>query len=821
MVWREHIHCEPANEGMASDQPVKKKQRIDAPDIDDGSDRSAEDVLTDIYDSGTPVEVGEEFPSRNGESPDSGTVSEDAVDCSAILRLPNDSSTDIIPSCSSSAPHWSSADDKLLSELRLLQDALVGQCLCRFDENLVTQLFDRQLNIVSWPLTCSLTYLSTMQLMFDIYLKQNSTGTICSKVMQACDIFVRNQHDWITEVVELADHKSKFITFVASRVLASFLIVSKDTVDENWLQQIAENIYLFDRINRITVQKINFSLDIIKRIVEWKDVEQHPLEDSNYINSAGGMHVQEDNPFRSSVGYGASSNNSDTPSSSSQSSNLHNAFSNLQTHSTTPSTSTEDRSHEERPTTFKLHEPVLKLSVEPQSSIDLDDSASPEPLQSRIERVNENGCVTVILTDSESFDTSHIKCLTIKTLEHHWPVLVNNMKLLLLRYLNLANAENCILTFFSLWENIISVKANLSVIDTKPFYADLQGFVDLLRNTMLPYLIYTHLLSLFNEVLCYGSTLALQDILPEEICCLAHSIVRFVKDFRLLSDVRVQSSRSGFGFLGHNCRIIRDYSLGPEVSPLSTMIQLVDQSYGEDDHEDSTQPRNEVDKTMLQRMSLLVLKSVAVTVKEMRCDSSDSSIDSSDYNAIQDMQIVERSIRDVLKKLDVFIRNSLEFHPETPFTKMLIHLFSEQDDYLIESMVCTLDITCGIVYRNSMYPDLIPMLNPISSFIEFLKVVSHDSDVLLDYLVSNETCFLLYLLRFLKYVRRNWPKFLDTCQQADSGGTRGLDDTMRVLIRLRLQISRLVSKSLFPYNIGPVLRLLEVCESLYEGNEFS
>lgn len=806
MVFRGQLHFGPqTNEVMASDQPVKKKLRIDAPDIDDGSDRSAEDIITDIFNSETPAEIIEDFP-RNGESPDSGTVSEDAVDCSAILRLPTDN-VDIIPSCSNSTPSWSSEDDKLLSELRLLQDALVGQCLCRFDENIVTNLFDRRLSIASWPLKCSLTYLSTMQLTFDIYLKQNGTGTICSKLMQSCDLLVRNQHDWITEVIELAEHKSKFVTFMASRVLASFLIVSKDTVDENWLQQITENIYLFDRLNRITVQKINFSLDVIKRIVEWKDVQQHPLDESNYINTSGNLHVQEDNPFRSPVGYNT------TQASSSHSSNLHNAFSNLQTNSTA-STSSEEAT-DNGPIAFKLHEPVLKLDQQSEPR-----SLSPEPTPSRIERVNENGCITVVLTDSESFDTSHIKCLTIKTLEHHWPVLVKNMKLLLLRYLNLANAENCILTFFSLWENIISVKANLSVIDTKPFYADLQSFVDLLRNTMLPSLIYTHLLSLFNEVLCYGSTLALQDILPEEICSLAHSIVRFVKDFRLLSEVRVQSSRSGFGFLGHDCNVIRDYSLGPDVVPLST-IQLVDQSYGDYENEDSNQSRNEVDKTMLQRMSLLVLKSIAVTVKEMRCDSSDSSIDSSDYNAIQDMQIVERSIRDVLKKLDVFIRNSLEFHPETPFTKMLIHLFSEQDDYLIESMVCTLDITVGIVYRNSMYPDLIPMLNPIASFIEFLKVVSHDSDVLLDYLVSNETCFLLYLLRFLKYVRRNWPKFLETCQQSDSGGTRGLDDTMRVLVRLRLQISRLVSKSLFPYNISPVLRLLEVCESLYEGNEFS
>lgn len=813
MVLRGHLDCEAqSNEGMASDQPVKKKQRIDAPDIDDGSDRSAEEIA-DIFDSEAPAaETSDEFP-RNGESPDSGTVSEDAVDCSTILRLPL---VDTIPSGSNSTPLWTVADDKLLTELRILQENLVGQCLCPVEELRVSQMFDRRLNIVSWPLTCSLTYLSTMQLMFDIYLKQNNTGTICSKLMQACDMLVRNRHDWITEVVELADHKSKFVTFVASRVLASFLIVAKDTVDENWLQQIAENIYLFDRINRITVQKINFSLDIIKRIVEWKDVEQHPLEDSNYINSVGNMHVQEDNPFRSSVGY---SNTSQVPSSSSHGDNLHNEFSNLQTHSA-PSTSSGEKPTEGKSVTFKLHEPVLKFPMDQQVS-EVEQPESPEPPASRMERVNENGCITVILTDSESFDTSHIKCLTIKTLEHHWPILVKNMKLLLLRYLNLANAENCILTFFSLWENIISVKANLSVIDTKPFYADLQGFVDLLRNTVLPAMVYTHLLSLFNEVLCYGSTLALQDILPEEICCLAHSIVRFVKDFRLLNDVRIRNSRSGFSFLGNECTVLRDYTLGAAVTPMSSSIQLVDQSYGDDDNEDSMQASSEVDKTMLQRMSLLVLKSIAVTVKEMRCDSSDSSIDSSDYNAIQDMQIVERSIRDVLKKLDVFIRNTMEFHPETPFTKMLIHLFSEQDDYLIESMVCTLDITVGIVYRNSVYPDLITMLNPIASFIEFLKVVSHDSDVLLDYLVSNETCFLLYLLRFLKYVRRNWPKFIETCQHTDSAGSRGLDDTMSVLIRLRLQISRLVSRSLFPYNISPVLRLLEVCESLYEGNELS
>ena len=46
-----------------------------------------------------------------------------------------------------------------------------------------------------------------------------------------------------------------------------------------------------------------------------------------------------------------------------------------------------------------------------------------------------------------------------------------------------------------------------------------------------------------------------------------------------------------------------------------------------------------------------------------------------------------------------------------------------------------------------------------------------------------------------------------------------LDDNMSVLIRLRLAIDRLVGKGLFPYNIEPLIGLLEQCEMLYEDTE--
>ena len=44
--------------------------------------------------------------------------------------------------------------------------------------------------------------------------------------------------------------------------------------------------------------------------------------------------------------------------------------------------------------------------------------------------------------------------------------------------------------------------------------------------------------------------------------------------------------------------------------------------------------------------------------------------------------------------------------------------------------------------------------NPSLGFQQLVTIVSRDSSVLLDFLVSNETCFLLYFLRFLKFVSK-------------------------------------------------------------------
>lgn len=595
-------------------------------------------------------------------------------------------------------------EEDVETKLDSFHKCLVQQCLCDVSENVLRKTFEgyqitdengtRTATLYEWPPVKILQFLSNLQLLFDVYLKQNNRGKICTRIAEICETLVRNEHCLVEQIISLCDMQNKYVNYISARVLSSFFIIAKTHINNEWLEAIVR----FLTAENGDYVKMNFALEVIKWVVEWKDVEAHVLDDSQIVDAAGS------------------------------------------------STQT-------------------------------------------LEEINIS-CNTVQYVDPESYDTSAIKNLIINSLRLRWPDLIQKIQHLIAHNDN-VQSQTCILTFLSLWESTISVKANLSVIDTKPFYAHLETFVGLLHSTPLPPIIWKQLLSLFNEVLCYGSTLALQDMLPDDTCRVAHLMVRYVKDFRLLDSLPYRRSD------------------GLTVNSFVGTIPSVQTS------------QQNTDKTLLQKMVLLVLKSVAVTIKETRSDSSDSSVSSDDNDFNQDMQLIERSIRDVLKKVDVFIKNSLDFHPETPFSKVLVHLFSDQDDYMIEAMVCTLDITVGISYHNAVYPDLLTMLNPVHSFIEFLKIVSHDSGVLLDYLVSNETCFLLYLLRFLKYIRKNWQKFVHSCYEGSAARTNDLDNTMTVLIRLKMQISRLVDKQLFPYNINPVLRLLRSCESLYEGNEYS
>lgn len=554
------------------------------------------------------------------------------------------------------------------SEIEQMHNNLLTNCLCYISEsslrkpftNTKVQLTDGTIRIAAlaeWDTDQTLEFLSALQLLFDLAVKQNMKGVMCRRISDICKFLERNEHGIIDQVIDLSFTADQFVLFAASRALASFFIVTRDKVNIAWLEKLIESL-----LNSRSPSQMLFSLDVIKRVIEYKECSIHPTEE-----------------------------------------------------------------HAARP-------------------------------------ANAN-CNTIPISDE--FDSTTIKAMCVKALEPKWNDVVLKFEAILGAYT--PQYEFVVITFLYLWETIISVKANLSVIDTQLFYSHLNNLVTFL-NTNVPGIIWRHLLNLFNEVLCYGSTLALQDVLPDEPCSLAHLIVRAVKDFRLLDAIPY---RHGSGRFGGGT--------------------------------------GDGDRPLLQKMVLLVLKSVAVTVRETRSDSSDSSLGTEVEDLDEDMAVIERSIREVLRQLDQCVKTLMPFHPEMPLSQWVVQMLHDQDDFLIEGMVCCLDVAVGLFYRGPPQNDLSHMLSPSLTFVQFMHAVAYDPEVLLDLLVSNETCFLLYLLRFLKYIRRNWIEFV-TCSGRD------LDPTMTVLIRLRLAINRLVNKTLFPYNIGPVLRLLEKCESMYERN---
>ncbi|XP_034105546.1 protein lines [Drosophila albomicans] len=709
------------------------------------------------------------------------------------------SSSTALASTTTTAMESSTKSLAAVDDMLEFEQSLTRQCLCGVSERTLRKPFQSHYShdtngqkriayLREWPTNKLLQFLSNLQLLFDIYLKQNAKGFICTRIMDVCDALIRNDHKLIDEIIVLAGYNNSYVQFLAGRVLAAFLVIAKQELNDEWLQKIVDQLFNYELLDKTAVQKIHFSLDIIKRIVEWKDVELHPLDD-DYAAAANSVPGSAD----------ASVNYMHFPV---QDQPLANNYFALQFRDTIEPDAGDADADVDVDVDVEERRQFNEMS-------DLYENNSSTASNTTANYVPPNGCNVVALTDSESFDTTHLKCVTIQKLEHKWPTLVKNMSELMAPNHQDA-AEHCVLNFLQLWENIISVKANLSIDETRPFYAQLDKF-ELLLNQNLSCTVYKQMLCLFNEALCYGSTLALQDMLPEETCKLAHQIVCHVRNPRILESLPRRQPENIVGLIGYNGATVQ-YVNGS----LRTSIQDKDDATSGEAALDLV----EMDKTLLQKMVLLVLKSIAVTVKEIRSDSSDSSIDSTDYDAFQDILVIELSIRDVLSKLETFIKQTLQFHPECHFSKILIHLFDDQDDHLIEAMVCTLDVTSGISFRNNAFPQLVAMLNPVYTFLEFLKMTSNSSDLLLDLLVSNETCFLLYLLRLLKYIRMNWTMFVHSCHTFGMGNAM-LDEAMGVLIRLRLQISRLVSRQLYPYDISPVLRLLESCESLYEGNELS
>eukprot|EP00090_Calanus_glacialis_P009426 TRINITY_DN17793_c0_g1_i2.p1 TRINITY_DN17793_c0_g1~~TRINITY_DN17793_c0_g1_i2.p1 ORF type:complete len:625 (-),score=156.27 TRINITY_DN17793_c0_g1_i2:113-1987(-) len=366
-----------------------------------------------------------------------------------------------------------------------------------------------------------------------------------------------------------------------------------------------------------------------------------------------------------------------------------------------------------------------------------------------------SSCNLIPLDEEMLCQEMQVKCLVIRAMDPIWPQFTGCLLKVLSSNMNTLASEIFLSEGFKVWRCLISVRANLSFVESRVFTTDLHSCLPQLSSRTAPS-VWRTVLDTVSECLCYGTTLGLQSIPPQEPCNLAHVIIRLVRFNSFLSLVPHQSS---IGFGG---------SAGSSQG----------------------QEQEQYDKGLVQKVVLIVLKCVALTTREARVESSSGESDSSASSRESissggsDMIIIERTMSGMYKVLDAWIKDILPVLPHQSLQESLLHLLQEQDDVLIEGLLCLLDTHMALYIPGKKEPE--PGLldtNPTRGFLTLLNLISRDSSVLLDFLVSNETCFLLYLLRYLKFVVKDWSGFVSSCDTSYS-------EAIQILIDLKQSIQR-------------------------------
>lgn len=390
-----------------------------------------------------------------------------------------------------------------------------------------------------------------------------------------------------------------------------------------------------------------------------------------------------------------------------------------------------------------------------------------------------SSCHPSLLGEESLCQDVAVRCSVVRALDPHWAAFTSSLLSCLRQQPSSPTAQVFLTEGFRLWQSLLSSRTNLSFISCRPFSSSLPACLPLLSPST-PATVWKAVLDTVSQELCYGTTLGLQSIPPEEPCQLAHCIIRLVR-FSSFLPLVPHSSSPGFGG-------------SASTSPSPTAW----------------------DRGLVHSIVIIVLKCVALTTREARVDSSsgesDSSLSSRESvgSGGSDMVIIERTMAGMYKMLDSWIKQIMPVSPHQSLQESILHILQEQDDMLVEGLLCLLDTHIALYPVGSTREpeDGILDTNPTRGFLTFLGLVARDSSVLLDFLVSNETCFLLYLLRLLKFFIRDWAGFMETAEDS-------YNHSVQILLDLKNSIARLLSKSLFPYNISPVYRLLERVETLH------
>uniref|UniRef100_A0A8C3NDT0 Uncharacterized protein n=1 Tax=Geospiza parvula TaxID=87175 RepID=A0A8C3NDT0_GEOPR len=175
------------------------------------------------------------------------------------------------------------------------------------------------------------------------------------------------------------------------------------------------------------------------------------------------------------------------------------------------------------------------------------------------------------------------------------------------------------------------------------------------------------------------------------------------------------------------------------------------------------------DQTVLRALSLLVLKALEFKIQNSATEAE-----------------IKGDFESSMSQLLMFWRShgnpSPQSHPVGHQCEWLSLVFMEQDDDMWEAAKALLLIylkldrlRCGAADNLSHKEEeswqfLVHAggYNPHCIFLFFLEKIAFDSTVLLDFLISSETCFLEYFVRYLKLLGKAWHQFIDVCNHFDT-----------------------------------------------------
>ncbi|XP_051004655.1 protein Lines homolog 1 [Acomys russatus] len=182
--------------------------------------------------------------------------------------------------------------------------------------------------------------------------------------------------------------------------------------------------------------------------------------------------------------------------------------------------------------------------------------------------------------------------------------------------------------------------------------------------------------------------------------------------------------------------------------------------FGGDEVQPGCRPRSGPDHVTLRAASLITVKSLEI--KFQNCTSATK------------MQVdLQKFMSELLAFLKPHLQPSLQLHNPCEW---LSRVFIEQDDDMLEAAKASLSIylqltrewgTCASLTQEQeawIHCTHGSGCNPHCIFLFFLKTVAFDSTVLLDFLISSETCFLEYFVKYLKLLQKDWDHFLSICK---------------------------------------------------------